>query len=86
LQSAQVWPIRTEHKHKGDENRSEKYGLIGFKDDTKLHLRANLAMMDQLNVSLLLMQRVYIRLLVHDPRSRQCHGALRKEIHHNDFV
>jgi len=32
LQSAQFWPIRTEHKHTGDENRSEKYGLIGCKD------------------------------------------------------
>jgi len=42
-------------------------------------------MMDQQNVSRFLVQRVYIRLLVHDPRSRQCNGALRNEIHHNEF-
>jgi len=30
LQSAQFGPIRTEHKHTGDENRSEKYGLTGW--------------------------------------------------------
>jgi len=48
--------------------------------------RAILAMVDQQNVSLLLMQRVYIRLLVHDPRSRQCNGALRNEIHHNELI
>jgi len=42
-------------------------------------------MMDQQNVSRFLVQRVYIRLLVHDPRSRQCNGALRNEIHDNEF-
>jgi len=28
-----------EHKHKGSENKSAKYGLTAFKDKIKLHLR-----------------------------------------------
>jgi len=39
LQSASFWTIRTEHKHTGDENRSEKYGLIGCQDKGKRYLR-----------------------------------------------
>jgi len=28
-----------EHKHKGNENKSAKYGLTAFKDQIKIHLR-----------------------------------------------